>query len=97
MCICWPLLSTTNAHARPQRNSPNKYIKNCDFSYRMNANGGPFTDFTVTSVLGHLTSNDFPAEYRKWHSCDPYQLLDAPIMTYVSEVGCPCIVRAGPG
>ena len=57
-----------------------------DFSYRLNANGGPYTDFTVTAVAGHLTSSDFPDQYRKWGSCEPYELLDAPIIHFVSQV-----------
>lgn len=62
-----------------------KWIKNYSFSYRMGAGGG-HTDFTVTAVAGHLTSNDFEDQYRKWHSCDPVQLFEARVKTYVTQV-----------
>lgn len=51
--------------------------------------GGGHTDFTVTAVAGHLTSNDFEDQYRKWHSCDPVQLFEARVQTYVTQVR-PC-------
>lgn len=69
-----------------QRNTSVGYIKNMDFSYRLNANGGRYDDFTVTAVAGHLMSQDFSDEYRKWQSCDPFQLFDAPIVSVVGEV-----------
>ncbi|KAH7888880.1 DNA topoisomerase [Phlebopus sp. FC_14] len=60
------------------RATQNKYIKNFDFDY-------PQTNshFTVTSVSGHLLAHDFPDAYRQWHSCDPFSLFDAPILTTV--------------
>lgn len=68
-----------------QRPTQNKYVKNYDFSYRLP--GPPVRDcnFTVTAVLGHLTSHDFGPEHRKWASVDPFALFDAPIITSVSE------------
>lgn len=69
-----------------QRNSPVNFIKNMDFSYRLNANGEAYDDFTVTAVAGHLTSRDFSDQYRKWNSCDPFDLFEAPIITFVSQV-----------
>lgn len=30
---------------------------------------------------------DFPDDYKKWHSCDPFILFEAPIRTYVDKVG----------
>ncbi|KAJ6625811.1 prokaryotic type I DNA topoisomerase [Mycena sp. CBHHK59/15] len=58
------------------RNSPNKYIKNYDFDYPQTN-----SQYTVTSVSGHLTSHDFYETHRKWTSCDPITLFDAPIET----------------
>ncbi|ORX38825.1 putative DNA topoisomerase type I [Kockovaella imperatae] len=68
------------------RNTANKYIKNYDFSYRFPPPlGGPGdADFTVTSVLGHLTSSDFDDDHRKWNACDPFDLFDAQVQTFVS-------------
>jgi DNA topoisomerase-3 len=57
-----------------------------DFSYRLNANGGPWVDFTVTAIAGHLTIQEFAPEYMKWHSCEPFALFDAPIITKVGDV-----------
>lgn len=63
-----------------QRNSPNKYIKNFDFSY-------PQTNshFTVTSVTGHLLDHDFEEAYSSWQSCEPFVLFDAPIVAKVKK------------
>ncbi|PVG02713.1 prokaryotic type I DNA topoisomerase [Serendipita vermifera] len=35
--------------------------------------------FTVTYVAGHITELDFPESHRKWNSCDPFVLFDAPV------------------
>lgn len=40
----------------------------------------------MTSVIGHLYGLDFPQEYRKWHSCRPAQLFDAPVAETIDEV-----------
>ena len=62
-----------------QRNSPNKYVKNYDFDYpQLNS------QFTVTSVIGHLLEQDFDANYG-WQACDPFALFDAPIITKVKK------------
>ena len=34
--------------------------------------------FRVTSVIGHVMSIDFPAEYQSWDKTDPADLFDAP-------------------
>lgn len=63
------------------RNTTNKYIKNYDFDYlHMNAH------VTMTAVSGHLMTHDFGEAHRKWQSCDPFELFDAPIVTQVSKV-----------
>lgn len=65
-----------------------QYIRNYDFAYRLSPPLGPAhgdTDFTVTSVLGHLTSQDFGEDHRKWHSCDPFSLFEANINTFVND------------
>ncbi|WRT64790.1 uncharacterized protein IL334_001724 [Kwoniella shivajii] len=69
------------------RNSPHKYIRNYDFDYNLPPplGQGRGAAFTVTAVLGHLTSSDFDDDHRKWSSCDPFALFDAPILTYVSK------------
>jgi DNA topoisomerase-3 len=49
-------------------------IKNYDFDYpQCRAN------FTVTCVAGHVLQHEFAWSHRKWQSCDPFELFDAPI------------------
>lgn len=36
---------------------------------------------SMTSVLGHIESIEFPNEYSNWSSVDPFQLLQAPIIS----------------
>ncbi|KAL1411723.1 DNA topoisomerase [Vanrija albida] len=70
------------------RAGQHKYCRNFDFAYRLPPPLGPQNgdcDFTVTSVLGHLTSSDFTGDYRNWNSCDPFDLFEAPVVTFVSN------------
>ena len=62
-----------------QRNSPNKYVKNYDFDYPQTN-----SQFTVTSVIGHMLEHDFPENY-SWSACEPFALFDAPIVTRVKK------------
>lgn len=39
----------------------------------------------VTSVTGHLMELEFQDRYRKWHSCDPADLFQAPVHKFVPE------------
>lgn len=39
----------------------------------------------MTSVLGHLTGLDFDERYRKWASCQPGQLFDAPTQIIIDK------------
>lgn len=41
----------------------------------------------MTSVLGHLTSSDFPTQYKTWQISTCRELFDAPVITRVAEVG----------
>ncbi|KAK9448919.1 DNA topoisomerase [Limtongia smithiae] len=66
------------------RNTGNQYIKNYDFTYRFPAPIGD-CEVTMTSVVGHLTTADFSAEYRSWQSCEPEQLFRLPIQVAVAE------------
>ncbi|KAF8321620.1 prokaryotic type I DNA topoisomerase [Clavulina sp. PMI_390] len=62
------------------RNGPSQYNKNFDFTYPQTK-----SHYTVTSVSGHMLEHDFPETHRKWHSCDPFELFDAPIETRVKQ------------
>ncbi|KAI9679814.1 MAG: DNA topoisomerase [Caeruleum heppii] len=61
-----------------------KYVRNYEFDFTF---GPPWGHRTVvmTSVLGHLTSLEFEDQYRPWRSCPPFQLFDAPTITYVDK------------
>ena len=37
----------------------------------------------MTSVLGHLNELEFPDEYKKWLSCPPERLFEAPVIDRV--------------
>ncbi|KAI0268849.1 DNA topoisomerase [Gloeopeniophorella convolvens] len=65
------ILSGGQFHTRHSR-SP--IIKNYDFDYPQTR-----AHFTVTCVAGHILQHDFASSHRKWHSCDPFDLFDAPI------------------
>ncbi|KAK0225580.1 DNA topoisomerase [Armillaria fumosa] len=62
------------------RNTTNKFVKNYDFEYH-------YTNdlYTVTCVSGHLTTHDFFDTHRKWNSCDPFNLFEAPVQVIVPE------------
>jgi DNA topoisomerase-3 len=40
----------------------------------------------MTSVLGHLTDNQFEAGFENWHHPPPNRLFDAPVKTFVAKV-----------
>ncbi|KAJ7282890.1 prokaryotic type I DNA topoisomerase [Mycena rebaudengoi] len=62
------------------RNTGSNFIKNYDFPYPQgNAH------YTVTCVAGHLTSHDFYDTHKKWNSCEPIALFDAPIETLIPK------------
>jgi DNA topoisomerase-3 len=63
-----------------QRATTNKYIKNYDFDYPQTN-----SSYIVTCVSGHLTAHDFYDTHRKWGSCDPFELFDAPVETQISK------------
>jgi len=52
---------------------------------------GSRTRMTMTSVLGHLNNHDFTDAYRKWGSCDPQALFQAPIVATMSEASVPSV------
>ncbi|MBW0466658.1 hypothetical protein O181_006373 [Austropuccinia psidii MF-1] len=65
------------------RQSLNRFVKNYDFTYRLPPSP-QFANFTVTSVLGHLTQSNFGNEYKSWNGCDPFVLFDAPINHFIN-------------
>ncbi|KAK7743396.1 DNA topoisomerase [Diatrype stigma] len=65
-------------------NTPEKYIKNYVFDYDFGRPWGRCS-VTMTSVLGHLTSVEFPPEFKSWQYPPPERLFDAPVKTVVSD------------
>jgi DNA topoisomerase-3 len=41
---------------------------------------------TFTCVAGHIVAQDFHERFRKWHSCQPVDLFEAPIQSSIAEV-----------
>ncbi len=41
----------------------------------------------VTSVVGHVFSQDFPKKYQSWESCQPIELFDAPVVSIAEGKG----------
>ncbi|KAL1916274.1 uncharacterized protein VTP21DRAFT_5891 [Calcarisporiella thermophila] len=64
------------------RATGSKYIKNYDFDYKI---GGNLVSMTMTSLLGHIMSRDFPSQYHRWESIPPVVLFEAPVEKRVSE------------
>jgi hypothetical protein len=54
-----------------------------EFPFDLN---GQTVNMTVTSVAGHLTSQDFSQAFKSWNSCNPSALFAAPIDTFISKV-----------
>lgn len=74
-------LSRGQINARSIPNNP--YVKNYEFDYEFPMWGR--CTVIMTSVLGHLLSQDFEQQYRKWLSCDPSALFEARIETFVAD------------
>ncbi|XP_035551186.1 DNA topoisomerase 3-alpha-like isoform X2 [Juglans regia] len=64
------------------RNGRSRYNRIFEFNYSIN--GRP-CHMLVTSVTGHLMELEFEERYRKWHSCDPADLYQAPVRKFVPE------------
>ncbi|KAI1282411.1 DNA topoisomerase [Xylaria sp. FL0933] len=64
-------------------NTPEKYIKNYVFDYDFGRPWGK-CQVTMTSVLGHITSAEFPPEYKKWEYPPPDRLFDAPVNVVIA-------------
>ncbi|KAI0032905.1 DNA topoisomerase [Vararia minispora EC-137] len=62
------------------RATGSQYVKNYDFAYPQAR-----AQVTFTCVAGHLLSSDFDENHRKWNSCDPFALFDAPVITDVDK------------
>lgn len=43
-------------------------------------------DMVFTSVAGHLMQLDFTQQHKRWHSCAPVDLYNAPVVKSVPDV-----------
>jgi len=68
-----------------QHNTRNNYIKNYSFTFDFGGNWG-HCDVTMTCVTGHLTSTQFPDDFKDWKYPPPGRLFSAPVITKVDEV-----------
>lgn len=57
------------------RRKSGQFVRNIDFTFDFPEWGR--CDVTMTSVAGHIISQDFPSEYG-WNNCSPKQLFSAP-------------------
>mgnify|MGYP001957770613 CR=1 FL=1 len=65
-----------------RRSGPAKYNALWDFTTALD---GGQCQMTMTSVTGHLMELDFGDGHRKWGSCDPVELFDAPVFMGVPD------------
>jgi DNA topoisomerase-3 len=61
-----------------------QFVKNYKFDYNFQRWGQ--SSVTFTSVIGHIQEAEFHDRYRKWMSCQPSDLFDAPIQIKVASV-----------
>ncbi|CAM6099776.1 unnamed protein product [Calypogeia fissa] len=73
------ILSHNNMRSREGRSRYNRIF---EFSYSIN---GQQCVMLMTSVTGHLMELEFDERYRKWHSCDPAVLYQAPVRKHVPQ------------
>lgn len=61
------------------------WLKNYVFNYNF---GAPWNqcNVTFTSVAGHIVSQDFEGRYKSWQGCNPADLFEAPIVSFVQDV-----------
>ncbi|CAJ2641484.1 unnamed protein product [Trifolium pratense] len=78
--------SVSNILSRNQglrvRDGRSRYNRIFEFNYTIR---GQPCNMLFTSVIGHLMELEFDDRYRKWHSCDPADLFQAPVHKSVPE------------
>ncbi|KAF4548836.1 DNA topoisomerase-like protein [Elsinoe fawcettii] len=60
-----------------------QYIRNYEFTFDFPRWGS--CEVVMTSVAGHLESQDFEDRYKSWSSCTPDALFEAGISTYIED------------
>ncbi|XVF61075.1 hypothetical protein PTKIN_Ptkin08bG0100100 [Pterospermum kingtungense] len=64
------------------RDGRSRFNKIFEFNYSIR---GQPCHMLFTSVTGHLMELEFEDRFRKWHSCDPADLYQAPVRKFVPE------------
>ncbi|XP_042417323.1 DNA topoisomerase 3-alpha-like [Zingiber officinale] len=64
------------------REGRSRFNRVFEFEYAI---GSQVCHMLVTSVTGHLMELEFEDRFRKWHSCDPVDLYNAPVRKFVPE------------
>jgi hypothetical protein len=67
-----------------------QWVKNYKFDFRFQQWGQ--CSVTFTCVAGHIVAQDFHERFRKWHSCQPADLFEAPIQSSIAEVRLPLVL-----
>lgn len=70
-----------------------QWVKNYKFDFRFQQWGQ--CSVTFTCVAGHIVAQDFDERFKKWHSCQPAALFDAPIVSSIAEVYLPVMPDQG--
>ncbi|KAF2125690.1 prokaryotic type I DNA topoisomerase [Dothidotthia symphoricarpi CBS 119687] len=69
--------------ARAENVNGVQWVKNYKFDFRFQKWGQ--CSVTFTCVAGHIVAQDFHERFRKWHSCQPGDLFEAPIQSAIAE------------
>lgn len=77
------ILSRNQGGGMRVRDGRSRYNKIFEFNYTIRNQP---CQMLFTSVTGHLMELEFDDRFRKWHSCDPLHLYDAPVRKYVPQV-----------
>ncbi|WMV53132.1 hypothetical protein MTR67_046517 [Solanum verrucosum] len=77
------ILSKNQPGGMRVRDGRSRYNKIFEFNYTIRNQP---CQMLFTSVTGHLMELEFDERYRKWHSCDPLDLYNAPVRKFVPEV-----------
>ena len=65
-----------------RREGFSQFNKIYEFDYMVQ---GQQAEMVMTSLSGHLLNMEFAPQYRKWYSCNPVALFDAPLSKGVGE------------
>ncbi|KAK6789270.1 hypothetical protein RDI58_013069 [Solanum bulbocastanum] len=76
------ILSKNQPGGMRVRDGRSRYNKIFEFNYTIRNQP---CQMLFTSVTGHLMELEFDERYRKWHSCDPLDLYNAPVQKFVPE------------